>query len=64
MEKAMQNEKLFELQKHFGTKELSIIERHRELKFEENLSFFNQNVVKQCIVYFLSDLILITEKYP
>lgn len=46
----------------FGDKHLMIVDGRREFKSEESLKIFLNYEVKSVIVYFLTDLVLITER--
>lgn len=61
MDKLITNSRLFELQKLFGD-QLKIVDAKREFRSEESIQVFWQYDRRPSIVYFLNDLILITER--
>ena len=62
MDKAILNQKLFELQRQFGNAQLKVVDAKREFKTEESLNIFTQHEIRPVIVYFMNNLILITER--
>ncbi|CAD8114600.1 unnamed protein product [Paramecium sonneborni] len=63
MDSLLKNQKLFDLQKQYGNF-VKILEQNRQFLREESLHmyFTKGNSIKPMIVYFLSDLILVTER--
>lgn len=62
MQTYLKNMKLFELQSTFGNKDLIILDSKREFVAEEALGLIMKNNGRSVICYFLSDLILVTER--
>lgn len=62
MHSYLKNMKLFELQTTFGSKDLIILDSKREFIAEEALGLIMNNTGRSIICYFLSDMILVTER--
>ena len=62
MDNYLRNFKMFELQKQFESGKLIILDPKREFIEEQPLNLIFNNVSRSVICYFLSDMILVTER--
>lgn len=62
MDKSITNRKLFDLQKLVGN-QFQLLNGRRDFKSEESMWIFYKMERKPVIVYFLTDMVVITERY-